>query len=413
MMPTPDTEIDDSLFPDHARDEKRHKDRIREKLREGISDILKRRDIITGPTDRRVRIPIRSDEDPILHTVPKQNPNEDESEEPVQGIGQGSSKPGQGVGWIPRRRGKGSGRDAGNEGHEPEYIVEMSIDELAEWVFSELNLPVITPKRSPREPEETLKLNARHKKGEMSRLDKKDSLMRHLRRQIATGDETWYDDDLRFRQFKVEEHPGLDAVVVFVRDASGSMGEEESQTVYLAAWWTVAWLRHNYPRVTTRFIIHGTEAIEVSEEGFFGFGGMGGTIISSGLKLASEILEKDHPNANSYVLFFSDGENWGSDNDEVVRLVRKLATTAELVGYGEIAYEDTPVGFGTRLSNLWAALHNDIRQHGVIENFRGAKLQASNIRNYLLHMFGPKSAPVGAGDQKNRDSWNLALPESG
>jgi uncharacterized protein len=400
----PDEHIDDSTFPDHARDEKRHKDRIRDKLRKGISDILKRRDIITGPTDRRVLIPIRSDEDPIIHVVPK-DPQESE---PQDGIGQGPSKPGDVVGWAPNR-GAGAGPgEAGNEGHDPDYIVEMSVDDLAEWVFAELRLPLITPRRTPKNPEETVRLNARNKRGEFSRLDKKDSLMRHLRRQVATGDDTWYDDDLRFRQFRVEERPGLDAVVFFVRDASGSMGEEETQAVYLAAWWTVLWLRRNYPRVTTRFILHGTEAQEVTEGEFFSLANMGGTMVSSGLKLAKELMERDHPEANTYVLFYSDGENWTADNTAVTKIARVLADRVELVGYGEISFTDRQVPLYTSLLKTFT---EDQKTHGAMATFRSSKLNPTRIRGYLWAMFGPTGEPQDEAQEKAADShWNLAFP---
>lgn len=400
----PDERIDDSTFPDHARDEKRHKDRIRDKLRKGISDILKRRDIITGPTDRRVRIPIQSDEDPVIHVVPK-GP---QSDEPADGIGQGPSKPGDIVGWVPSGgAGDGAG-EAGSQGHDPDYVVEMSVDELAEWVFTELRLPLVTPRRTPKNPEETVRLSARNKRGELSRLDKKDTLMRHLRRQVATGDDTWYDDDLRFRQFRVEERPGLDAVVFFIRDASGSMGEEETQTVYLAAWWTVRWLRRNYPRVNTRFILHGTDAQEVTERDFFSLANMGGTMVSSGLKLAKDLMERDHPNANTYMLFYSDGQNWAADNAEVVKIAREASESTELVGYGEISFTDRQVPLST---SLLAAFTEDQKAHGPIATFRWSKLNPASIRRYLWAMFGPAGQPQEETRETASGShWSLAIP---
>lgn|GEM_PF-5770622 len=401
----PDEPIDDATFPDHARDEKRHKDRIRDRLRTGISDILKRRDIITGPTDRRVRIPIHGNEDPVIHVVPKTP----QARAPEEGIGQGSSQPGDVVGWVPGGSAGSAGGGAGSEGHDPDYVVEMSVDDLAQWVFAELRLPLVTPRRTPTNPEETLRLSARDKRGEFSRLDKKDSLMRHLRRQIATGDDTWHDDDLRFRQFRVEERPGLDAVVFFIRDASGSMGEEETQTVYLAAWWTVRWLRRNYPRVTTRFVLHGTDAREVSEGEFFSLANMGGTMVSSGLKLAKELMQRDHRDANTYMLFYSDGENWAADNAEVLKLVRDLSDTVELLGYGEIGFADRRPASSTSLLKTFA---DDEKANGALATLRWSKLSPALIRGYLWTMFGPPGESLDAApDPASGSHWKVEVAE--
>ena len=365
-------------FPEQQRDEKRHRDRIKRRLSDGIKDIINRRDIITKPGERQITIPIGGDDDPIIRIRPRKGA----PKVAPSGIAQGPAKPGQKLGQIPK---KGPGIGGGSEGHGPTYTITMTPEELAEWVFAEMNLPVIQPRESLHETEEVPHLSGRAKKGEMSRLDKKDSFLRHMRREILTGDGAWHDDDLRYRNFRIEERPSFEATVVFVRDASGSMGEEETQLVYLAAWWTVLWLRRNYPTVRPYFVVHGTEGREVPEEEFFKVADMGGTLVSSGLAVAQEILSR-HASSNQYVLFFSDGYNWIMDNPRLLEILKKLLESCDLVGYGEVMIQRGFDSIGSdRLLDLLREFSQTVSDPDRILRFHA--LKPGQIREFLLAMF--------------------------
>lgn len=344
----------DDLYDDQQRDEYRHKRRIYDKLRSGIDDILKRRDIISADPKKRVRVPVEIDEDPHISVVPK-NPD-------------GGSVGGDGA--------------AGDEGREPDYFVEMPLDEVADMVFGDLRLPVIRPRRSQRDEEEEYRLDARQPKGPPPRLDRKKSMLDHLKREILTGDGAWHDEDLKYRVFSRKMRPGFEAAVAFVRDASGSMGEEETTTVYIAAWWTAMWLRRNYPRVDIHWLIHGTEAMEVTEQQFFTLGNMGGTLISSGVRLGREILERQHKDANWYMLVYSDGDNWPQDMPTLVSEAKGLAERCDLFGYADIGGAPRswrPAGE----SDTYSALKT---VGGATRLF--SPLQKNNIGMYLRTMFG-------------------------
>lgn len=96
-------------------------------------------------------------------------------------------------------------------------------------------------------------------------------------------------------------------------------------------------LSGNYETVESRFVAHTTVAKEVSENDLFYRGESGGTYISSGYEKALEIVkEYDTDNYDIQVLQFSDGDNWGENNDESVKLLNELCQNTGLVQYLEI-----------------------------------------------------------------------------
>jgi uncharacterized sporulation protein YeaH/YhbH (DUF444 family) len=80
----------------------------------------------------------------------------------------------------------------------------------------------------------------------------------------------------------------------------------------------------------------------VEEENFFSIAESGGTYVSSGFKLAKQIIEDRFPTTvwNNYVFAFSDGDNWPGDNDKCIEYVKELMSMCQAVGYGEVQYND-------------------------------------------------------------------------
>ena len=83
------------------------------------------------------------------------------------------------------------------------------------------------------------------------------------------------------------------AVVIYMMDVSGSMGDEQKEIVRIESFWINAWLKKHYKGLETRFIIHDAAAKEVDEDTFFKTSESGGTLISSAYKLTQEIIERD------------------------------------------------------------------------------------------------------------------------
>src|SRR5262249_49837583 len=134
-------------------------------------------------------------------------------------------------------------------------------------------------------------------------------------------------DDIRYKTWEIERKRVASAVVIAMRDVSGSMGEFEKYISRSFYFWMVRFLRTTYANVKIVFITHHTEEKEVDEETFFKLGESGGTRVSSAYQLALETIERrfDPQQWNIYPFHFSDGDNWGDeDNRRCVTMVRRL-----------------------------------------------------------------------------------------
>jgi uncharacterized sporulation protein YeaH/YhbH (DUF444 family) len=147
-------------------------------------------------------------------------------------------------------------------------------------------------------------------------------------------------EDLRFRALASARLPATRAVVIAIRDVSGSMGEWKKQLSRSFFFWTLAFLRRAYPEVSLSFICHHTAAREVDEETFFRLGESGGTKVSSAYDLCRHLIRDRFPPTdwNVYVLHFSDGDNWGEADNRLAReiLVRDVLPAVNLFGYAEV-----------------------------------------------------------------------------
>lgn len=354
-------------------DRDRYLRKVRDLLREHAADVFTSDEVITAPDGSTVHIRI-----PDIHE-PRFRYAEDE---PETGVGSGSGDPGDVLGQRPLRGGEQGGAGQGHEA--PSWIeVEVPLEEVAEWVFERLGLPPVESRKTG-EPEREDSLTSRGRRGAI--LDKKRTLLEHRKREMSIGQKAaWRSEDLVYRRWRESERPSVQAVLVLVRDASGSVTEEQSLMIRTAAFWAVTWLRRNYPKVRVRFIVHDTQAQEVEEKDFFRPLVMGGTMISSGLGLAEEILEHDHPaeSWNRYVLFFSDGEDWPDDFPEAVRRAKGLADSCELVGYGETVSKSP---WSRRLSEELKAIlpHPSFRQ--------GPLRSPRDVAGWLKTVFGEAGA---------------------
>ncbi len=306
------------------RDIQRYRERMRDAIRQRLPEVIANDDILTAPTGRRLRVPVRYLDEPRFR-----RPRQEDDGRAVIGDG-----------------------DPGNEHGEFTEDIEFSLEEVAEMLFDELELPYLKPRVADNEDAE-IRVEGITRRGPAARLHKQRTLYEWLK---SGG--PLHEDHLRYRDISIRYRDVSRAVVIFSRDASGSMDDDKRYRVRVAAFWTLLWLRHNYSHVQPVFIIHDTSAEEVDEHIFFHVGIGGGTLISSGLRLAEEILEQRYPAAawNRYVLFFSDGENWWQDNDVMLAALRRLIDGCEMVAYGEVDNTDAHSVFAVDgVRQLWAS----------------------------------------------------------
>ncbi len=293
-----------------------------------------------------------------------------------QGVGQGD---GDG-------EGAGEGQEAGDQPGEHALEVELSLEELAEILAEELELPKIQPKGQKNAASDKARYTGITRQGPESLRHFKRTWRQALRRTVSAGD--WdpkrpviipIKDDKRYRSFEVQKRPRSAAVVIYMMDVSGSMGQEQKEIVRSEAFWIDTWLRHNYDDVETRFVIHDAVAREVDRDTFFRVRESGGTLISSAYKLCLEILTKGFPVSdwNIYPFHFSDGDNWSqSDTRQCVDLLgESLIPMCNQFSYAQV---DSQYGSGQFIKDLHEAFGKDERvglsripsREGIMDSIR-------------------------------------------
>ncbi|MFZ5823621.1 MAG: DUF444 family protein [Bacillota bacterium] len=196
--------------------------------------------IITSDGKRLVKVPIRTIEEYRFRFDPNQGKR--------VGQGDGDSEVGD---VIARGKGDGSGGGGAQPGNEPGidyYEAEVTVDELAELIFEDLGLPDLKPKSTQEIPTEEVKFTEVRKKGPMANLDRKRTIMENLKRNARLGIPGFgniTNDDLRFKVWEREVRPSSSAVVLAMRDASGSMGEFKKYITRSLFFWMMT--RHARP----------------------------------------------------------------------------------------------------------------------------------------------------------------------
>ena len=303
--------MDHPIKRDHSRFRKIVKGKVRENLRKYVSS---GEQIIPKGNDK-FTIPMPSIDIPRFRFGDKSQ----------GGTGQGDGQQGDPVNGQPGEGQPGQGEAGEGEGLK-ELEVEMGIDELARILGEELELPHIEPKGKQQLASTVDKYTSIGTVGPDSLKHLKRTYKEALKRQMSMG---VYDPanpkvmpiraDYRYRSADTKIEMENSAVVIYMMDVSGSMGEEQKEIVRTESFWINLWLKSQYKDIQIRYIIHDATAKEVDEETFFRTRESGGTLISSAFKLCKHIIESDYnPNEwNIYPFHFSDGDNWSADDTKV------------------------------------------------------------------------------------------------
>jgi uncharacterized sporulation protein YeaH/YhbH (DUF444 family) len=255
------------------RDHSRFRDIVRGKIRENLKKFISHGELITRKGNDRVAIPVPQIDLPRF-TFGGQN---------QQGVGQGEGEPGDPVNGQ-QQPGQG---EAGEGEGQHELEVDVELEELARMLAEELKLPNILPKGSHELSSKSTKYTDIHTQGPQALRHFKRTYREALKRQIASGS---YDPkrpiivpikrDLRYRGWAETPRPQNNAVIIYMMDVSGSMGDEQKEIVRTEAFWIDTWLRSQYQGVHRRYIIHDAAAREVDEDTFYRTRESGGTLIS-------------------------------------------------------------------------------------------------------------------------------------
>lgn len=341
---------------------KRINNTLKKHIKEAIAN-AKVSDIVNN-ANRSVKIPIRDTEEPAFHV--------DQSEGAKQFVVTGNDQFDRGD-RIPKppsgggQGGSGSGASQDGEG-ESEFSFVLSKEEFMDLFFDDLQLPNLTRKELAKVEEETFKRSGFTPVGAPSRLDMLQSMRQSAGRRFAlrgpkrkklkalqqeladlkakllfeadTDEATimakrideiekeiivlkrklraipFIDDtDLRFRNYTKNKQPIFNAAMVCVMDVSGSMDEHKQDLAKRFFMLLYLFLYKSYDSIEIRFVRYHSTASEVDEEEFFYARDTGGTVTSTALDLAADII-REYPRDkwNVYVAHITDGDNWGEDN---------------------------------------------------------------------------------------------------
>jgi hypothetical protein len=332
---------------DHAR----FRDIVRGRIKRNLKKYVQKGEMIGKKGKEFITIPIPTIDIPHFRF----------GERSQGGVGQGEGDPGDPLSQGDAQAGGGQ---AGQGEGQHILEVDVSLEELAEILGEELSLPRIEPKGKDRIIATRLRYTGISPSGPESLRHFKRTYKQALRRQIASGSYSWKKpvivpvrEDRRYRTWKQVPLPETNAVVIYMMDVSGSMGDEQKEIVRIESFWIDTWLRKHYKGLETRFIIHDAVAREVDRDTFFHTRESGGTMISSAYKLALEMIESEYApgNWNVYPFHFSDGDNWSADDTRlcVDLLQQRILPAVNLFAYGQV---ESPYGSGQFIKDLKEAI---------------------------------------------------------
>jgi uncharacterized protein len=337
------------------KDHSRFREIVRGRIRENLRKYISRGDLMSRKGKDTVSIPMPQIDIPRFTLGGNQK----------SGVGQGDGEPGDPVG-----QGEGEGPGAGKAGEgegEKSLEVEVTLDELAAILGEELGLPRIEPKGTESLDTKKDRYVSLRSTGPESLRSFKATFKRALRRQLASGT---YEpgnpiivpvrEDRRYRSWRTDPKPQSNAVIIYMMDVSGSMGDEQKEIVRIESFWIDTWLRSQYQGLESRYIIHDATARVVDRDVFFRTRESGGTMISSAYRVCSELIEKEFSPAswNIYAFHFSDGDNWSVDDTATcINLLRDtLVPACNQFGYGQV---ESPYGSGQFIKDIRSAFPSD------------------------------------------------------
>lgn len=349
-------------------DRARHRQKIRNAIRDNIADLISEEAIITRDRDKIIRIPIRGMKE--YRFVFGDNA-------PQVGQGSGETKPGDVVGQDAGDGARTPG--AGNEPGIDYYETDITLDELIDIMLEDLELPDLERKALRNVvTEQTTRPKGLQRLGPQPHLSRHRSARRRLRRKILAdganrqGQAATLDanpqahgeapeqrfpfraEDLRFQRRRPATRHDSNAVVFCLMDTSGSMDTIKKYLARSFFFLLCHFVSRRYTTVDIVFIAHDSVARKVSEEEFFKKGSSGGTVISSAYLMTHDLIrEFYHPSLwNIYIFHCSDGDNFAEDNAAAIAAAKDLCKVANLFGYGEIKPEASSWATGSMLEEF-------------------------------------------------------------
>lgn len=327
-----------------AEDRRRHQKLVEDSIKKNLVDILSEESLIGQTSQKKIKIPIKGIKE--YQFVYGKNTS-------GVGSGDGSEKKGDVIGTEKDGDAKGKGnKGAGNQEGEDIFETEITLEDIFQYIFDDLELPNLKKKKvSEILMEGSKKKSGYQKNGIPPKLAKKRTVVEKLKRKqgmkraLRESDENavierfpFKKDDIRYYRLKPRMKKEYNAVVICIMDTSASMDQTKKYLARSFFYMLYSFIKMKYEKVQVEFIAHSTVGKIVTEDEFFHKVESGGTYVSSGYQKALELIrEKYNPASyNIYAFHASDGDNWSEDNERAVKSVNELCDVCNLFGYAEI-----------------------------------------------------------------------------
>ena len=228
--------------------------------------------------------------------------------------------------------------------------------------------------------QEKSKYNSIRQTGPESLRHFKRTYLKALRRQISTG--VYEPDDPRvipikadkqYRSWNTIEHPQVNAAVIYMMDVSGSMTDEQKEIVRTEAFWIDTWLVQPV-RGDRNALHHSRRRGQGSRRAhFLSHARKWRHADQLGVQSVRRLIEEQFPPSewNMYCFQFSDGDNWGEDNEEAFKILgEQLLPVVNLFCYGQV---ESPYGSGEFLGHLQRQFRRAARRRSCFRRSRTRK----------------------------------------
>lgn len=307
-----------------AREVHREKSKAKDKgpfVKKGITQLYKTK----GGKPVRVTQPVMGN--PTASYGPRNQEGEGgegESEGGMPQVGSGKGKEGQLIGLRPKEGDEGKQAGEDGDGH---IYGEVSEHDIITYLKEELELEMIKPGKLMKFVGFKYPIIGKH--GPESLFDLEETVKASFIRQalwegkFSPGD--LEEDDLRYKMAKEVWKEDKNAVVIFKRDVSGSVSEEEMQMSYVLTRLVEIWLNDCYKdQVESVYLPHNHEAWEDTKEGYYNLESSGGTQFSTAYNVVLAMLNGknyrreegvvqrtiDAAVTDIYLIDMSDGQDW-------------------------------------------------------------------------------------------------------
>jgi len=230
------------------QDHSRFRAIVRGKIRQNLRKYISQGELIGRKGKDLVSIPIPQIDIPRFRFGDKQQ----------GGAGQGDGDPGDPIGGEQGDE-PGEGKQAGQGAGEHSLEVDVTLDELAAILGEELELPDIQDKGKSKIINAKDRYTGVRRVGPESLRHFRRTYREALKRQIAMGAYVPekpvivpIPDDKRYRSWKTEAEPVANAVIIYMMDVSGSMGDEQKEIVRIESFWIDTWLSKQYKGLESR-----------------------------------------------------------------------------------------------------------------------------------------------------------------